>query len=148
MAQTNPLVAQGTLNRLRGSVVIPGFPELNVTAPFLGEAGIGLQLEGVTTTFINSMTGAVSSPEPYQILTCTIALLRTQGLAELYKAKIEGDARIGDFTVRVDASTLSQYPAVNGAIESLAPLQINGRDAGFGITLKGYYNINNDLWQE
>lgn len=145
---TNPLVAQGTLNRLRGSVVVPNFPELNVTAPYLGEAGIGLALEGVTTTFINTMTGAVTSPEPYMIAAVTINLLRTQQLSDLYKGQMEADARIGDITVRPDAATLSQYPFTNCAIESVAPLQINGKDAGFVLTLKGYYNINNNLWQE
>lgn len=142
----NPLVDQGTLNRLRGSVVVADSPELNVTASYLGEAGIAMSLEGVTTTFINTMAGAVTSPEPYMIGSIVVNLLKTQGLSDIYKQRMESDARIGQITVRPDAATLGNYVFVNCAIESVAPMSLNGRDAGFGVTIKGYYNVNSSLW--
>ncbi len=143
---SNPLQQQGTLNRLLGSLVIPDFPELNVTAPFLGDEGIGLTLQGESTTFINTLTGAVTSPEPYQQVTVTVHLLKTQSLASLYKAKVEDDATIGDLTVRPDTRAFPPYQLINCAIQSVSEIRMNGRDAGYRITIGGYYYINNTLW--
>lgn len=142
----NPLIDQGTLNRLRGSLVVADSPELNVTAPYLGEAGISLGLEGQTTVFLNTMTGAVTSPEPYMLASVAVSLLKTQSLSDIYKQRMESDARIGQITVRPDAATLGNYVLVNCAIESVGNLSFNGRDAGFGVTIKGYYNVNANLW--
>lgn len=143
---TNPLVAQGTLNRLRASVTWPNFPQLNVTASYLGKMGIRLALEGESTLFIPTMTGAVTSPEPYMAVTVTIHLLKTQQLAALYKAQMEASALIGDGTVRPDASTLPPYQITNCAIESVRELNFGGDDAEFAVAVKGYYLINNNLW--
>lgn len=141
-----PLVAQGTLNRLLGSVAFVDAPELNVTASYLGEEGIGLGLEGETTTFINTMTGAITSPEPYQRANITLHLLRTQPLADAFKQRMESNAIVGDLTVYTDSTTLSTYPITNCAIESVGALRINGKDAGFVVSIKGYYNVNSALW--
>ena len=85
----NPLVAQGTLNRILGSVVWPSFSALNVTSSFLGKQGIRLALEGESTLFIPTMTGAVTSPEPYMMIGLTINLLKTQSLAAQYKSQLK-----------------------------------------------------------
>lgn len=146
MANGNPLIAQGTLNRLRASVNITNFPQLNVTASYLGKAGVSLTLEGESTTYIPTMVGAVTSPEPYMMVSCTINLLRTQGLAALYKAQMEDDSRVGDFIITPDAITLPTYTIVNGAIESIKEMPMNGEDAGYVVTMKGYYIVNNALW--
>ena len=45
MASGNPLVPQGLLNRVRGSVVFPAFSTLNVTAPYLAADGISLDID-------------------------------------------------------------------------------------------------------
>ena len=142
----NPLVDQGTLNRLRGSMVIPDNPTLNVTAPFLGEGGIGLTLEGETTTMIPTLTGTATSPEPYQMCSLTIHLLKTQSFSDLYKKQMQTLALVGAVTVRPDAKTLSPYELLNCAINSVAPLTFNGKDAGFLVTIKGYYQINSSLF--
>jgi hypothetical protein len=143
---SNPLIAQGTLNRLRASVNIPGFPALNVTAPYLGKAGISLALEGDITTRIPTMTGIVNSGEPYQMVSVTINLLRTQNLSALYKQQIETNSVIGDFNVIPDASTLPSYYINNGSILSIRELPMAGEDAGYVVVLTGYYNINSSLW--
>jgi hypothetical protein len=143
---SNPLIAQGTLNRLRASVVWASNASLNVTAPYLGREGIRLALEGETTTFINTMTGAVTSPEPYQVVNLTINLLKTQGLASVYKAQMELTALIGDGTVYPDASTLPTYSLINCAIQSVRELSFAGEDAGWVVVVKGYYLINSSLW--
>lgn len=143
---TNPLVSQGTLNRLRGSIVYPNFPALNVTAPFLGREGIRLALQGQASTQINTMTGAVQSPEPYMAVTITLALLKTQNLSDVYKKQMETNALLGDCTVRPDTPTLSPYQFSNVSIADVPELSLAGDTPDYRITLTGYYNINSDLW--
>src|ERR1700742_4394296 len=98
----NPLVDQGVLNRVRGSVVWSGFPALNVTAPYLGKDGIGIAFEGdgsaTTGTMTGTMTGVVQSLEPYVMVTLKIGLLRTQPLADAYKKQWELNALLGACT--------------------------------------------------
>jgi hypothetical protein len=144
---TNPLIDQGVLNRLRGSVVWVDNPNLNVTAPYLGREGIRLALEGEATTFINTMTGAVTSGEPYQKVSLTLHLLKPQNLANLYKAQQELNSVIGNGTVRPDVSSgLGSYQLVNCAIQTVRELNFSGDDAGFAVTIGGYYEINSSLW--
>jgi hypothetical protein len=142
----NPLVSQGTMNRLRASVVWPSFPSLNVTASFLGEEMVRLSLEGDATTFINTATGMVTSPEPYLPCSIRINLLKTQALADLYKKQMELSTLMGDCTVRPDATPLSSYQIVNCALMSVDPLDFNGKSAGWIINARGTYYINSDLW--
>lgn len=142
----NPLIDQGTLNRLRGSIVIPAFPEFNITAPFLGKAGIRLALEGESTIYLPTLTGAVRSQEPYMMVSVQANLLKTQSLSDLYKKKMESDAGLEGITVRPDARQLSPYDFLNCSINAVEPMPFNGEDAGYVITIKGYYPINNSLW--
>jgi hypothetical protein len=146
MAIANPLIAQGTLNRLRGSITVPTFPILNVTAPYLGKAGISIALQGDTTTYIETLTGAVTSPEPYQRVSVTVHLLKTQGLAAQYKAQMESLSTIGSMTIVADASTYPDYTFVNCSIMSLGELSYAGDNADFPVVLGGFYNINSQLW--
>lgn len=142
----NPLISQGSLNRLRASVVWPANPTLNVTPSFLGKEMIGLALEGESATYIPTATGATTSPEPYMMIALSIHLLKTQNLAAQYKAQMEFLATIGDGTVRPDASSLPPYAIVNCSISSVRELKFNGTDAGFMVSVKGYYLINSSLW--
>jgi hypothetical protein len=145
---TNPNVSQGTLNRLIASVIWTDFPQLNVTAPYLGEEGIHLAFEGESTVFINTMTGAVTSQEPYLVVNVTMNLLKTQPLANAYKQQWETSSQLGECTVRPDSSTMSPWDFENCAIQSVRELSLNGRDAGYVVTIKGYYLINSDLWSQ
>jgi hypothetical protein len=142
----NPLISQGTLNKLRGSIVWNSFPSLNVTAPYLGPDGIRLALEGESTAFLPTMTGVVTSPEPYMMIGLTMHLLKTQALANSYKAQMELLAQIGDGTVRPDTTALGVYPIVNCAIEAVRELSFSGQDPGFIVSVKGYYLVNSQLW--
>jgi hypothetical protein len=143
---SNPLVSQGTLNRLIASVTWTGFPALNVTPSFLNRDGIRLALDGESTKFLPSLAGAVTSPEPYQMCTLSLNLLKSQGLAALYKAQMETQCLLGNCVVRPDAATLPTYALVNMAIEGVRELAFSGEDAGFSITCRGYYLVNNSLW--
>src|SRR5262245_3734845 len=131
----DPRIPQGSLNKLKASVIWANHPQLNITPSFLGPDGIALGFEGDAAIQLPSMTGTVPSPEPYQMLSLTINLLRTQYLAELYKQRMEFDARIGDGTVRPDVSTgtggIGLYQITNAVILGVNPLSFAGRDAGF-----------------
>lgn len=142
----NPLIAQGTLNRLRASVVWPGFASLNVTSSYLGKAGIRLSLQGETTLYIPTMTGQVTSPEPYMRVEMEMALLKTQALSNAYKQQMETSSLLGDGTVRPDAATLGPYQIVNCSIMSIRGLDFSGENADFTVTIGGYYYINSTLF--
>ena len=142
----NPFVPQGTLNRLRGSVVIPNFPALNVTAPFLGKGGIGFNPEGDITPYLPTMTGGVPSPEPYLMATVTINLLKSQGLSASYKAQYESLSLIGDIVVTTDSAVLPQFNLSNCSIMSLGALAFNGDANDFTISLHGIYYVNSSLF--
>lgn len=142
----NPLVPQGTLNRLVASVIWKSFLELTVTAPFLGREGISLAFDGEATTFIPTLTGNVISPNPFQMVTLTINLLKTQPLAQLYETQRQSNAQLGDGTVRPDAATLAPFKLINCAIQEVRELRFSGEDAGYAVTIRGAYPVNNALW--
>jgi hypothetical protein len=145
---TNPLVSQGTLNRLRANVIWVTNPQLNVTAPYLGREGIHLALEGEATEYINTMTGAVTSPNPYLKISMTLHLLKPQTLANLYKLQMEFQSIIGDGIVRPDVTFpgLTPLPLINCSIQSVRELSFAGDDAGFAVVIGGYDEINTFLW--
>jgi hypothetical protein len=120
-----------------------------VTAAFLGRRGISLALDGDSTLFINTMTGAVASPEPYMMITCTIHLLRTQQLCSLYKSQMESNPLIGDGTVRPDVPPgggLAPYQIANCAIQSVNEMSFAGDDADFSVRIRGYYLVSSSMW--
>jgi hypothetical protein len=122
------------------------FPTLNVTAPYLGREGISITFEGETTVYINTMTGAVTSPDPYLKISMEIGLLKTQPLAAAYKAQMETYSVLGEVTVRPDTSVLPVYTFENGSIQNVRQLRFSGEDAGFVVTIGAYYIINNEMW--
>lgn len=142
----NPLIPQGTLNLLRSSVSIISFPQLNVTASYLAEGMVSLAFEGEASMYIGTAAGAVPSPNPYQIATCTMHLLRTQPLASAWKLQQETTTTIGDISITGDATTLTSYYLNNCTIKGVAELTFNGKDPTFTVTLQGTYYINNNLW--
>lgn len=142
----NPNTPQGNLNRLIASVVWNDFPELNVTASFLSTEGINWSVEGAATTFQATLTGQTTSLEPYLMVTLTLNLLRTQSLGDQYKVKMETNSLLGDGTIRPDTTTLSPFPIVNAAIESVTPMTFNGTQPGFSVVIRGYYPVNQSAW--
>jgi hypothetical protein len=143
----NPLIDQGVLNRVKGSVVWADFPALNVTAAFLDRDGINLRKEGEASTQHPTMSGLVQSPEPYMPVSVVIALLKTQQLSDDYKTQMETNCLLGEGTVWPDVSTgLSQYNLENMSIQSVSDLLFNGTTPIFAVTCRGYWVINNSLW--
>lgn len=142
----NPLVAQGSLNRIRGSLVWPSFPSLNVTAPYLVKAGMRLALQGESVVYLPTMTGAVTSPEPYMMFDLTVNLNKANGLAQQYKAQLESNSALADGTLRPDTVALGTFGLVNCSIKSVRELDFSGEDAGFAVTIGGYYLVNSSLF--
>jgi hypothetical protein len=142
----NPNIQLGQLNRLIASVTWNSFPQLNVSASFLNRAGIILAFEGDATRILPAMAGTVLSPEPYQMVTVTVNLLKTQSLAQAYEAQRQTSTPLGNGTIRPDATTLAPYQLINMAIEGVRELAFSGEDAGYAVTCRGYYLINSSLW--
>jgi hypothetical protein len=142
----NPLVAQGVLNRIRGSVTWDSFNALNVTAAYLGREGIRLAIEGAASKPIPTMTGVVQSPEAYLMVSLTLNLLKSQALADAYKSQIELSSLLGDCTVRPDSTTLSPYSLLNCSINPPSDQDFSGENAGYVVKATGYYLVNANLW--
>jgi hypothetical protein len=149
MANGNPLIAQGNINRLKASVVWTNFPQLNVTSPYLDREGITLRLEGQASMQHETMTGLVQSPEPFLAVSVVIALLKTQQLSEAYKTQMETTSLIGPGTVWPDVPQgegLSSYSLHNMSIQSVGDLLLNGTTPIWAVTCRGFYVINSALW--
>lgn len=147
----NPLLAQGSLNRLSATIAFENNAGLNITPSYLGREAIRLALEGTATTRIPTMTGIVTSPEPYQIVSCTVHLIKTMPLAAAWQVQHVTNTVVGPFTVYPDLvpsqGGIGPYPVENGMMMSLRELNFAGEDDGWVLTLSGFYVINNSLWQ-
>lgn len=147
MSAGNPLISQGVLNRVLGSVVWSNFPSLNVTAPYLDREGINLRITGQSSAQLPTLTGTVQSPECYMPITVVIALLKTQLLADQYKTQMELSAVLGQGTVYPDVSTgLGSFQLQNCAIESVGDLLFNGTTPIFAASCTGFWVVNNALF--
>jgi hypothetical protein len=144
----NPNINQGTLNRLVASIIWDNFPALNITPSFLLPEAIDMTPEGPMTTMLPTMTGLVTSPEPFQQMRMVIHINRAMALAAAYKLQWEQSTLIGSGTIRPDvlSAVLPPFYVGNVAITGLNTLSFSGRDAGFVVTCTGVYNINAALW--
>lgn len=144
---SNPLVPQGILNRVRASLNVIGYPDMNAPASFLDVDGITMAFEGAGSDLIGTMTGGVPSAAPYQMVTATARLVKTAALAMVWKTQFETNANIGDVDITGDATNLADYYLSNAIVVS-APTDLNfaGKSAAFTIVVKGIYYINSDLF--
>ncbi|MGC9216173.1 hypothetical protein [Acidithiobacillus sp.] len=142
----NPMVPQGNLNKVRGSVIVPGYPGLNINASHLGLDGISLDLDEDFVDQIKTMTGVVNSPQPYVMATCTINLLRTQALALQWMQQAEANASIGRIAVHSDTAAYTQRRVHNCSALHASPGRMNGTTATVDLVIRGVYYINNNMW--
>jgi hypothetical protein len=142
----NQQIQQGTLNRLLASVVYANYTQLNVTAGYLSREAISLSFDGDTSLLIGTLTGAVTSPEPYIYGTVTMHLLRTQALGNAYKTQIETNTTLGSVTVYPDTQVLSPFQLNNCVLMSVQETAFDGNQAGLVVRLRGVYNINSTLF--
>lgn len=139
-------VIQGTINRLRGSIGFADVPDLNIVAAYMGKEMITISPQGDVTGVIPSATGIVTSPEPYQIVEFSAHVLRTNGLGDRFKKRMELNSVLGDAVVRQDTAAMSDYRFSNVSIKSVDPIKLNGEDAGWMIHFVGSYQINSALY--
>lgn len=142
----NPQVVQGTLNRLLASVVYADYQNLNVTSSYLAREAISLSFDGDTSLLLGTMTGAVTSPEPYIFGTVTIHLLRTQNLGNAYKTQIETNTTLGSVTIYPDSTALSPFQLNNCVLMSIQETAFDGQQAGLIVRVRGVYSINATLF--
>lgn len=143
---TNTLPAQGSLNRLLASVVVPSFTGLNVIPGNLGKRQISLAFEGQATDFIDTQVGAVTSPNPYLKVTIGIDLLKTQSLSVQWRTQMEVMSAIGFLNVIPDSIAFPTYNFFNCAIQGVRELSFAGSDASYMVVVGGYYNVNASMW--
>lgn len=142
----NPLVPQGFLNRVRGALSVTDVPALNVTASYLGKDGISMRPDNAATDIIPTMTGTVGSQTPYQQVTVTVHLLKTQGLGASYQQRFATDTALGEVVITPDATTFSNFTLLNCYLLNFNELPFNGMDAGYVVTIGGYLTTNDNMW--
>ncbi|UGC97726.1 hypothetical protein PQD17_gp13 [Pantoea phage PdC23] len=142
----NPLVAQGVLNRVRGTLSVTDTPALTVTASYLGKEGISIRPMGNATDILPTMAGTVQSQVPYQQVEITVHLLRTQSMGASWQSRIASNTDLGEVVVTPDAATFGDFTVYNTAIVTFGDFAVAGMDAGYQLTLSGYIITNNDMW--
>lgn len=142
----NPLVPQGFLNRVRGALSVTDTPALNVSASYLAKDGISLRPDGPATDIIPTMTGTVGSHAPYQLVTLTVHLLKTQGLGESYRQRFLTDTSLGEIVVTPDATTFGNITLLNCYLVNFNELAFSGMDPAFVVTISGYMVTNDNMW--
>lgn len=143
----NPLVPQGVLNKVRGSLKFTQHPQLNISAAFLTEDAIDIQFQGDAGVLLPTLTGGVSSPNPYQMITVQLHLVRSQPLAQLFKQQIENDTYLGDVKIYSDSSTLGDFSLRSATLRSAGDMSFSGRDPAFLVSIFGIYDTNSAMWE-
>ncbi len=144
----NPQSAQGSLNRVLTHLVVPSFPQLNLTASFLGKSQISVSMENDAVDQIPSATGLVNSPEVFQKASITASLLRSQAASGLWLAQQQLQSIIGSMSVWSDSAVFPPYVFSNCSIVMIEPGAFDGSDPAVKVTIKGVYYINASLWAD
>ena len=143
---TNPTLVPGNLNRIRGTILVPGNATLNVTAPYLGKEGIVIAPQSAIVTQMQGMTTVVNSEEPYQIVQVTAAIMKSLALSAAYIEQIKNSPTLGQITVTPDTTTLPAFTLYNVAITNWSQISMAGLQPDFTVTFQGQFNVSNDLW--
>lgn len=143
---TNPLIPQGTLNRVRCHIVVPSFTALNITSSYMGRNFATIAFEGPFVEQIGTATGTVNSPEPYVYATVSVGILRTQSLATTWLAQVQSTGIIGDVVVHSDTSAFAAITISNAVVRDYEPGAYDGADPVVRLTLRGVYYPNNTMW--
>lgn len=146
MAGPNPLLQLGFISRLKGTVQFNDNPTFNITAPYMGRAGVRLALEGDFTQLLQQMVGVVQSQEVYLPATITVRLVKTTPLANQFKRRWESDSNMGSITFRSDAGNMDPFDFSNCAIATMPGMSADGTEGDFELHLKGSYYVNSNLF--
>lgn len=143
---TNPTLVPGNLNRIRGTILVPGNATLNVTAPYLGKEGIVIAPQSAVVTQMQGMTTVVNSEEPYQIVQVTAAIMKSLALSAAYIEQIKNSPTLGQITITPDTTTIPAFNLYNVAITNWSQISMAGLQPDFTITFQGQFNVSQDLW--
>ena len=143
---TNPTLIPGNLNRIRGTILVPGNATLNVTAPYLGKEGIVIAPQSAVVTQMQGMTTVVNSEEPYQLVQVTAMVMKSLALSAAYINQIQQSPTVGTITVTPDTGVLPQFTLYNCAIVNWNQISMAGTQPDFAIVFQGQWNVSNDLW--
>ena len=143
---TNPNLIPSNLNRIRGTVLVPGNATLNITAPYLGKEGITISPQSAVVTQMQGMTTVVNSEEPYQIVQVTAAVMKSLALSAAYIEQIKNSPTLGTVTVTPDTIVLAPFTLYNVAIINWGQMSMAGVQPDFVVTFQGLLPISNDLW--
>ena len=142
----NPLIPQGTLNRVLTSMIVANFTNLNVISSNMGKTFAKLVFDGNFDEQIETATGIVTSPEPYVMAIVTVGILRTQSLAAAWLSQAQTISDIGSIALHSDTTTFGAIDLANCVIRNIDPGAYDGTDPVVKLTIRGTYYINNNLW--
>ncbi len=142
----NPQIAQGTLNRLRCHVTIPGYTNLNNSPAYMGKSFAKVTFDGDFDKLIETATGAVTSPEPYVLATVEVGVLRTQALSAAWMAQAQNISDLGNVSIFPDSIVYPEIDLSNCVLRHLDPGAFDGTDPVVRLTLAGVLYVNNGLW--
>jgi hypothetical protein len=142
----NPIISQGTLNRLLTQITFGSYPALNIASYNMGKSFATLSFSDPFTTQIDTATGIVNSPEPYVKATISVGILRTQSLAAAWLAQVASNSIIGSATAYSDTVTFPAITLNNVSILGLDPGAYDGNTPVTQLTLTGLYYPNASLW--
>ena len=142
----NPITGQGLLNRVLVHTILPIFPQLTVTSPFMAKSQAVLTLEGPFVHQMGTATGLVNSPEPYVMGQLVISLLRSQALSGLWVAQSQVTSVIGPVTIYSDSTEFPSVTLADCSIIDIDPGAYDGQDPATKVTIKGVFYTNASLW--
>ena len=143
----NSFISQGSLNRVRGSLVFPLFPTLNITAPYMSRNFITVTFDEMAfVEQIETGTGFVNSPEPYVPAVIVVEILRTQSLANNWFQQIQNNASIGTVEVHSDTAVFPSFPVINASVTKFDPGAFAGRNPVSRLTIRGIVYTNSSMW--
>ncbi|MDA8415481.1 MAG: hypothetical protein M0Z78_00185 [Betaproteobacteria bacterium] len=142
----NPLIPQGTLNRVLTSMIVANFTNLNVISSNMGKTFAKLVFDGNFDEQIETATGIVTSPEPYVMATVTVGILRTQSLASAWLSQSQTTSDIGSIALHSDSTAFGAIDLADCVIRNIDPGAYDGTDPVVKLTIRGVYYINNNLW--
>ena len=146
MSGINPRVQQGTLNRVRVSVIPAAFPALSIPSSYMGKRFATFRPEGNFAHQAETGTGVVNSPEPYVMAVIEVNLLRTLALTEAWVRQYESNVIIGDVTIHSDTAAFPSRTIHNTIIRTIQPGQFDGVDPVAMLVLSGVWYGNASLW--
>jgi hypothetical protein len=141
-----PQTQQGNLNKVSTHLVVASFPALSVNASFMGKSMVKVTLDSPFVQQIPTATGIVNSPEPYVMGHMTVALLRSQTLANLWITQAQTQATLGTVQIFSDSTVFDSLTVLNCSITDFDPGAYDGSDPVVSMTISGTFPVNSTMW--